>query len=408
MRAGVTRRRVAVIAAGALASGVLASCASGTASSRPTVARAAEGGTDAFRGTGADSIITERVAPGVQLHRLVNLSAPWRAFVLDVDLTACVSLQSVKGAAGAEGRRTTSSLLASLRPRVTPIAAVNADFFLFAPPGVPTGAHIESGQLISGPIARPVFGVHRDGTPYIGTLSVRATVTGSRGSMLVTSWNRPTRNVPGIVDERWGVALDSTITGTVRTLVPVSADGDRYVVRAAAESPAGASAPASRVARGDTLFLIEVPAAEGTVVVGDTVRVTRDITPRDIRHAVGGMPVLLRDSVVVGAVDSVSNASFRGVNPRTAIGVAAGGRRVFMVVIDGRQPGYSAGMSLRETASLLRGLGARDGVNLDGGGSSAMVVARASGSAVVNRTSDPTGERPVANAVAVVQGCATR
>ena len=80
-----------------------------------------------------------------------------------------------------------------------------------------------------------------------------------------------------------------------------------------------------------------------------------------------------------------------------------------LVVIDGRQPGYSVGMTLRETAALLRELGAQEGLNLDGGGSSAMAIVDDSvsrGVRLVNRPSDAAGERAVANALAVVRTCA--
>jgi exopolysaccharide biosynthesis protein len=63
-------------------------------------------------------------------------------------------------------------------------------------------------------------------------------------------------------------------------------------------------------------------------------------------------------------------------------------------------------MTLRETAELMRALGAVDALNLDGGGSTTMVVANASGlPSVVNRPSDAAGERPVGNALAIVKGC---
>ncbi|MCA9671738.1 MAG: phosphodiester glycosidase family protein [Myxococcales bacterium] len=61
-------------------------------------------------------------------------------------------------------------------------------------------------------------------------------------------------------------------------------------------------------------------------------------------------------------------------HPRTAVGLDAEKRYLFLVVVDGRQPNYSEGMTLRETAQLLLGIGAHDAVNLDGGGSSAMVI----------------------------------
>jgi exopolysaccharide biosynthesis protein len=55
------------------------------------------------------------------------------------------------------------------------------------------------------------------------------------------------------------------------------------------------------------------------------------------------------------------------------------------------------GASFEESAGILRALGARDGVNLDGGGSTGMTL----GSALVTRPSDATGERPIGDAIVV-------
>ncbi len=70
-------------------------------------------------------------------------------------------------------------------------------------------------------------------------------------------------------------------------------------------------------------------------------------------------------------------------NPRTLAGVTGTGA-LLLVTVDGRRPGYSAGVSLPEAARLMRDLGAVDALNLDGGGSSTMVF----GGRVVNRPSD--------------------
>jgi exopolysaccharide biosynthesis protein len=69
------------------------------------------------------------------------------------------------------------------------------------------------------------------------------------------------------------------------------------------------------------------------------------------------------------------------------------------VVVDGRQPNHSVGMSLPELTDLARSLGLVDALNLDGGGSSTMVVK----GEVVNRPSDPTGPRPVSDAIVVIR-----
>ena len=349
----------------------------------------------------ADSVHTETLAAGVQLHRLVNLTKPWRAFVLDIDLDACVSVRSVKGGPVAVGRTTTSALLAGLAAPTRPLAAVNADFFLFAPPGIPTGAHIEEGVVVSGPIARPVFTMSRRGEPAIGQLTVTTTLRTPRATFTVGAWNRPARGVPGIIDAAWGVALDSTIARTVWQLVPVAGGRRRFVA-----TERGHDEP--RRARADTLFVVELPDTGNTRVLrtSDTVEVVRMISPHAVNTAVGGFPILLRGSNIAGGVDSANNAAFRGLNPRTAVGYASGGRRLLLVVIDGRQPGYSVGMTLRETAALLRELGAQEGLNLDGGGSSALAIVDDSVSRnvrLVNKPSDAVGERAVANALAVVR-----
>lgn len=92
--------------------------------------------------------------------------------------------------------------------------------------------------------------------------------------------------------------------------------------------------------------------------------------------------------------------------PRTAIGVSADGRRGWMVVVDGRQKGYSDGATLQALTDLFVELGASNAINLDGGGSATLVVEGASGEPrILNRpvhTDTPGRERPVANHIALV------
>jgi hypothetical protein len=81
-------------------------------------------------------------------------------------------------------------------------------------------------------------------------------------------------------------------------------------------------------------------------------------------------------------------------NPRTMAGVTADGD-VLLVTADGRQPGYSVGLSFPEEAAVMRALGARQALNLDGGGSTTMVA----NGQLLGRPSDTTGERPVGDAL---------
>jgi exopolysaccharide biosynthesis protein len=61
------------------------------------------------------------------------------------------------------------------------------------------------------------------------------------------------------------------------------------------------------------------------------------------------------------------------------------------VAVDSRQPGYSVGASFEESARIMQALCAEEAINLDGGGSTTLTI----GEELVNRPSDPTGERPI-------------
>ena len=73
------------------------------------------------------------------------------------------------------------------------------------------------------------------------------------------------------------------------------------------------------------------------------------------------------------------------------------------MTVDGRQAPFSDEMTLVELAGLFRSLGATGAINLDGGGSTTMVVREGGRPAVISRPSDPSGERAVANTLAVIR-----
>lgn len=143
----------------------------------------------------------------------------------------------------------------------------------------------------------------------------------------------------------------------------------------------------------------------GSAHIGFFTLIDSTLVPFHPLQAVGGRPVLARDSAIAAEVDTFGSAGFRGPNPRTAAGISRGGTRLILAVIDGRTS-HDAGMTLRQTADLMLALGARDAINLDGGGSTTMVVADSSGELrVVNHPSDKEGERAVGDALAVVRRC---
>jgi hypothetical protein len=99
-----------------------------------------------------------------------------------------------------------------------------------------------------------------------------------------------------------------------------------------------------------------------------------------------------------------NNGGMKNLHPRSAVGISRNGRYLILMAIDGRQPRYSEGATTAETAEWIRKLGAYDALNLDGGGSTALVIEGEDGSpVVVNRPcGSPAGtERRVANHLGV-------
>lgn len=126
-----------------------------------------------------------------------------------------------------------------------------------------------------------------------------------------------------------------------------------------------------------------------------------------MRGAVSGWPMLVEDCAPIRELPG-SDPFTRGPHPRTAAGITADGKTLYLVVADGRRPDVP-GMTLPELADFfVSELGVCRAMNLDGGGSSAMWVR----DAIVNRPSDGP-ERKVGNHLAVVgaadySGCAER
>lgn len=130
---------------------------------------------------------------------------------------------------------------------------------------------------------------------------------------------------------------------------------------------------------------------------GATAQLTQGMGFPGAVDVLGGNPMLVVNGTVQYA-DVEGSGGYFAANPRTAVGLTAD-NRLLVVVVDGREYGYSAGMTLRQLADFMTSLGARDAINLDGGGSSTMWL----NGLVANRPSDPT-ERPVSSSLVVLPG----
>ncbi len=98
-----------------------------------------------------------------------------------------------------------------------------------------------------------------------------------------------------------------------------------------------------------------------------------DTPSGNVYNAISGDRYLVRKGSVP------SNLESQSIEPRTAIGLNQNGRSLILAVVDGRQPGYSEGVTFPEMGNLMLAHGAYNAINMDGGGSSTMAIQGALG-----------------------------
>lgn len=360
---------------------------------------------------------TQPVASGVWHHQVHLVKGPWRVYVLEVDLPAAWAAGMRLRPVGApDGRPAKTSVLAA-----NGIAAINGDYFISEKDRVRgLGVQIQDGCVLRLPNGRSALAVTSQGQPIIARFSLHAGLIARNGTQLdiagfgraprpaeLTLYSAHTATHTDSIRAALGFQLQAlsasdVVNDTVRLKVqqirrrawPLLLEQGQWMVAAGAARMAD-----TLIAPGDTVSLCIRLLAEPGIPT----------SPVKFEAAIGGGPRILRNGEVsVEYVEERLSRSFAEKrHPRTAAGYSRDGRWLYLLTVDGRQPGFSAGMSLAELASFMAtrladftksGENAYQAMNMDGGGSTTMVI----NGQVVNSPSDQTGERPVANALVLV------
>ncbi len=283
-----------------------------------------------------------------------------------------------------------TSSVTDMVSRFGAFAGMNGGFYAHG--GGPLGMVMIDGEWITEPIlGRTVLGIMRDGSVQMANVDFdgRVALPGA-GTVKIDGLNRG----PGDSDEvilytgRWGHPVDYR-AGAARVML--SSCGQVLAVNAQGrgmEIPAGGYVLSAIGPRAAAL----AKAATGGVA---TLQLATNPRWSGLLHALGGGPRLVANGkpYVTAGTECFRSDVAAGAAPRSAVGVMPNGD-VLLVVVDGRQSGYSAGLGLGEVASFLTRLGVRDAMNFDGGGSSTLVVS----GKLVNSPSDG-DERGVSNAL---------
>jgi hypothetical protein len=292
------------------------------------------------------------------------------------------------------GRETVTSMQRRVSSTAT-VAGVNGDFFTWDE-GLPTGMHMESGVLMAPPHPlRSSLGISDDGTFVIDRVAMVGRWQGTGQRRTLNGLNqRPGPQGASLFTPAWGgatPAAEGTVEVTLQPFPPAAPNTELLGTVEALKTGGGTPIPPDGgvlVGRGTSAARLEEES-----VVGGSMIVQLTLRPQwgGIVDAIGAGPVIVRDGQpVFRALEDLTPSQILPPDPRTGVGQLADGR-IVMVAVDGRQPGYSTGLTNFELAQTLVRLGAVRGMALDSGGS----TTAAFDGRLLNHPSDPGGERPV-------------
>ena len=305
-----------------------------------------------------------------------------------------LSLELLKNGGGCDKTATTFNL-ANTEKGV--VAATNADFFSSykGTQNFSLGIEIKDGKLLQSHInADMAAGLFDGSSLLLSYIDFSASVTAQNGEVLtVTHINKPT--------DYYGALLMYTadFNGGESPYLP---EGITAVTVENGEVTSKGVSMGGTITIPKNGYILVIndtmtPMLDMNMNVGETASLTVTGSPstEGIKTAFGGGTLLLKEGQKTPVTHTVN-----GNNPRTAIGTNADGSIVYLITVDGRQQ-ISRGVTLSELADICLELGCVNAMNLDGGGSTAMV-----GKTLENNTlhtiNSPSENRKVINAVAVV------
>ncbi|MBV6696621.1 phosphodiester glycosidase family protein [Kitasatospora aureofaciens] len=372
-------------------------------------------------GTG---VVRVRVAPGVGYEaftvRTSHRSARVHVVTADLDRAGVGAGLLYPGAVAA--RRAVSRMGEDSGA----VAAINGDFFDITEeqhPGVqatgatsgpavldglPLKGAVPEGQRFGwteppGDTDEDVFGVGTDGRARLGRLTLRGHVYTPEGAMVLGGLNQyalPVDSIGAFTALWGGVSRARAACGTDdHRAAPCTDDTYEVSVRHGRVEAVSDGPGAGPIAPGTTVLLGREAGARalreltpGTPVDVDY-RLASSV-PVPFAFALGAYP-LIRNGRLLAGLDAVT------AEPRSAVGIAGGGRVVRLLSTDGRE-GASSGLTVSELADVLRALDCEQAAYLDGGASATLATRDpATGHVRVRNHLDHDQERPVPNGIAV-------
>ena len=342
------------------------------------------------------------IMPGVTYEHRV-LKGPVQAYVVTAPKPGGLySVAPLLSNDTITGRETVSSMERRVSSQLTTIG-VNGDFFNWIG-GWPSGLLMRGGTVEHQPADnRSAAGIDSSGTLHVDKVPFNASWWGfSTIRYPLGQLNEPPHaNSASLFTPVWGDATPpvSGIAAVLQPFPPTKPFGDLVGQVTALANNSSVPIPrdgAVLVARGTAADAVQADALVGGQV---TLRIGLRKDWSAVTDAVGGGPALVRGGKAIrpqDAGESLTDVQLYGPDPRTAIGQRADGG-IVVIAADGRERGWSIGIRNWDLALMLIRYGCVTGFALDSGGSTTVAF----DGRVLNRPSDPSGERPVGEALVV-------
>ena len=339
------------------------------------------------------SVWAMAIAPGVDYRdeTLAGAKGNAHAYIIDVAPGSAYVVKPVLGNVSSVGLSSVRATAATIEA----LAAVNASYFVTGQyaPGEIIGLLKIDGKMTSAVEMhgqeRGALGISPAKSPDIGLAKYHGRAQFSGGASLKID----RLNFVFVAGDAAGIYnnADTTVlfNGMYGMSTPTNASWMEYIVengKVTAIHPGPSPIPVDGYVlsvHGQAAKLVQ------TVSYGERVQISQTINEQldEYPDVIGAGPILVRHGVAVSTIFSTIE-QFPGdivdsSAPRTAVGLTADGH-ILLVVVDGRQIGYSEGLYLSDLANYMIKLGCVQALNLDGGGSSTMVVK----GAIVNSPSD--------------------
>ena len=337
-----------------------------------------------------DTLIFPHLAgPGVTAAKYDIPELPLKVSVVEMDLTnPYIVMETCLGGEKSVACETPVSMASrNNRPGHEVVGAVNGDFFMTSPTnevGLPLSGQVRNDELVLSSHNRACLVLDNDNRPYIDRLTFTGTVTSGETSFALNLVNRMryayeniAANQSFLFTRSYGpVTYDGSSSGKMVLLRPAgdpfrwNANGvEQCIIEDIFDAKGSTTIPDGKAIlwlKGTYANYVE------SLNVGDELSVSFRLTLNNesqdinIHQLIGGS-----NHIIMQNGQFMEDWAER--HPRTAIGFNADSTRLYFVVVDGRHL-TSTGVTLKEMKGIFDALGAVNAVNLDGGGSSCILV----------------------------------